>query len=464
VTSIEPKYFYQLINKPPQAIAAIEGQESVSYSALALRCVAMSEQIKTTAQTSRALIFLKAHNNIATLVVYLAALQSGQPTMLLDPAISDEKLSSLIEAYKPNLIIENQNISVLHTKPLALAPQLALMLSTSGSTGSAKQVCLSSDNLHSNAQSICQYLPILATDTTITTLPFFYSYGLSVINSHLLVGACIVFNQHSLVSREFWQAFKQHKITSFAGVPYSYEMLLRLRFERMELPSLRYFTQAGGKLTVDKIQQLARYANANNKQFFVMYGQTEATARMAYLKSELVESKAHTIGQAIPGGEFALWDEQQQLIERNEQPGELVYRGPNVMLGYAQQHVELANFTSITALKTGDIAYRDSEGDYVICGRTKRMLKLYGERINLDEVEDLISQQGHECYCLGDDAKLHVAVLKHNNIKELKMWLSAQLGVNHHAIDVVNVQALPLTANGKKDYPTLKAMLETPLA
>lgn len=464
MTSIEPKYFYQLSNKPPQAIAVIEGQESVSYSALALHCSSKCEQIKAAAQTSRALIFLKAHNNIATLVVYLAALQSGQPTMLLDPAISDEKLSGLIDAYEPNLLIENQNISVLHTKSLELAPQLALMLSTSGSTGSAKQVCLSTSNLHSNAESICQYLPIQASDTTITTLPFFYSYGLSVINSHMLVGACIVFNQHSLVSREFWQAFKQHKITSFAGVPYSYEMLLRLRFERMDLPSLRYFTQAGGKLTVEKIQQLARYATANNKQFFVMYGQTEATARMAYLKSELTESKAHCIGQAIPGGEFALWDANGKPIKQNETPGELVYRGPNVMLAYANKQDELAQFTVLKELKTGDIAYRDSDGDYVICGRAKRMLKLFGERINLDEVEDLIAQQGHECYCLGDDAKLHVAVLKHNNIKELKMWLSAQLGVNHHVIDVVNVESLPMTANGKKDYPAVKAMLETRLA
>jgi long-chain acyl-CoA synthetase len=460
VNSVEPSYFYQLTQPPAQTVAAIEGNDSITYAALAERCADRVGQIKAHSQLPCSLIFLKAHNNIATLVVYLAALQSGQPTMLLDPAITDEKLASLLKIYQPNLLIENQDIKLLHTKALTLSPDLALLLSTSGSTGSAKQVCLSTSNLHSNAQSICQYLPIQPSDITITTLPFFYSYGLSVINSHLLAGACIVFNQHAMVSREFWQQFKDRQISSFAGVPYSYEMLLRLRFERMDLPSLRYFTQAGGKLAVDKIEQLAAYAKSTNKQFFVMYGQTEATARMAYLASDLAEQKPNAIGRAIPGGEFALWDDKQQLIEQTEQAGELIYRGPNVMLGYANTLAELANFSHFSVLKTGDIAYRDSDGDYVICGRTKRIVKLFGERVNLDEVETLIAQQGYQCFCLGEEAKLHVAVVKHPNVNELKMWLSTQLQVNPHAVEVVNVFDLPMTANGKKDYPALKNLLE----
>ncbi|WP_340678129.1 AMP-binding protein [Paraglaciecola sp.] len=460
MNSAERLYFYQITQQPAQAIAAIEGDESVTYGALVQRCLAMAEQIQNVSQIKCSLIFLKAHNNVATLVVYLAALQSGQPTMLLDPHISEEKLNALVQTYQPNLLIENQEIRLLHNNQLTLAANLALMLSTSGSTGSAKQVCLSPINLHSNAQSICQYLPIQPSDITITTLPFFYSYGLSVINSHLFAGACIVFNSHSIISREFWQQFKQLQITSFAGVPYSYEMLLRLRFERMDLPSLRYFTQAGGKLAVDKIQQLAAYAKSTNKQFFVMYGQTEATARMAYLNNDLAEQKPHSIGRAIPGGEFALWDDNQQLIEQAEQAGELVYRGPNVMLAYANELAELAKFAPLCELKTGDIAYRDSDGDYVICGRTKRIIKLFGERVNLDEVEALVAQLGYACCCLGEDAKLQVAVLNHPNTNELKMWLSTQLQVNQHAVEVVTVHDLPMTANGKKDYPALKLLLE----
>lgn len=455
--------FYHFPCGQAQSIAAIEGEQRLSYSQLAIQSAAFGQYSNQFTNLNRTLIFLKAHNNIATLVAYLAALQSQHIIMLLDPALSEEKLQALVHAYQPNLIIENQQITLLHNKSLNLAPNLALMLSTSGSTGSAKQVCLSASNLQANSESICAYLPVLPSDVTITTLPFFYSYGLSVINSHLLAGATILFNSHSVVSREFWQLFKQHQVSSFAGVPYSYEMLLRLRFERMELPSLRYFTQAGGKLAVDKVKQLAQYAKEQNKQFFMMYGQTEASARMAYVPSELIADKPHTIGRAIPKGTFSLQDDAGKTIIQTDQVGELVYSGPNIMLGYAEHVKDLAEFRPLTVLATGDLAYQDEDGDYVICGRTKRIVKLFGERVNLDEVEDLIAQQGYQCYCLGDDAKLQVAVLNHNNIKELKMWLSVQLQVNHHAIDVVNVATLPLTANGKKDYPALKTMLETHL-
>lgn len=466
-------FFYQLSEQAPEAIAAIEGEERLSYQELALRCELMQQQIQqrlsqarqenvaSTAKAKSTLIFVKAHNTIATLISYLAALQANLPLMLLDPDISDDKLSALIHAYQPSLLIDQQTISYLASQESNMAPQLALLLSTSGSTGSAKQVCLSGQNLQSNARSICDYLPILPSDVTITTLPFFYSYGLSVINSHLLAGACIVFNQHSVLSREFWQLFKQWQVCSFAGVPYSYEMLLRLRFERMALPSLRYFTQAGGKLAEDKIKSLARFAHAQQKQFFVMYGQTEATARMAYMPDERIEVKPYSIGQAIPGGEFELWDAHKQPIQQHEQAGELVYRGPNVMLGYAHCRDELSTFTAPDVLQTGDIAYRDKDGDFVICGRSKRMIKLFGERVNLDEVESLLNQHGVTCFCLGEDATLQVATVNYPDNKDLKKWLSSQLKVNHQAIEVVNVAHLPYTANGKKDYPALKAMLES---
>lgn len=464
------QFFFDNLARYGEAPAAIEGELQVSYQQLQVRCAEFSQQLnqinKQTNSPQKQLIFLKAHNNIATLVAYLTTLQNRHAVLLLDPDIDQSKLDKLIASYQPNLLIDSQTIEQCHSKPLVLESKLALLLSTSGSTGSAKQVCLSADNVQANALSIVEYLPLLASDKTITTLPFYYSYGLSVLNSHLLVGACIVFNQHSLVSREFWQLFKQHNINSFAGVPQSYEMLLRLRFERMDLPSLRYFTQAGGKLAADKIQPLARYANANDKQFFVMYGQTEATARMAYLKSELCETKPHAIGQAIPGGQFSLHDEHGELITQPEESGELIYRGTNIMLGYANCLSDLTEFTPLNELATGDIAYRDSEGDYVICGRIKRFIKLFGLRINLDEVETLLANKGLECYCLGDDTKLLVALTndvvaqQHIDINELKMWLSRELQINHNVINIKPVAQLPLTNNGKKDYPAVLTMLD----
>jgi long-chain acyl-CoA synthetase len=453
--SLTSPYFFAELGRFGQRVAAIEGDVQVTYAELAQKCSDFAQRLRASSGVSRALVFLKAHNDIATLVAYLSCLQQAQPVLLLEPSYGAEKLAKLQYLFKPNLLIDGGEIECCHAEPLTLSQNLALLLSTSGSTGAAKQVCLSAANLAANAQAICAYLPIQAQDKTITTLPFFYSYGLSVINSHLQAGACIVLNQLSLLSREFWTLFNSQQITSFAGVPYSYEMLLRLRFDTMSLPSLRYFTQAGGKLGAEKVKHLAECAQAKGQQFYVMYGQTEATARMAYLASERVALKPFAIGQAIPGGEFFLVDAKQQRVTASQQEGELHYRGPNVMLGYASQLAELRVFETISDLATGDLAYQDDEGDYVIVGRCKRIIKLFGQRLDLDDIEALLAEHGHACYCLGNDAKLQVAVEKSSNINELKIWLSRQLQIHASVIELRTVTALPLTANGKKDYPTL---------
>ena len=444
--------FFNALTTYQQNIVAIEQGMVTSYAELAERCQQFSEQLTQTSELKRPLLFVKAHNNVDTLVVYLSALQNKFPVLLLDPDIEQEKLANLLRVYQPNFLLENKTITPLNTTQHKMADTLALMLSTSGSTGSPKQVCLSQQNLQANAQSICDYLPIQLSDKTITTLPFFYSYGLSVINSHLLAGACIVFNQHTMLSREFWQVFNAQQISSFAGVPYHYEMLLKLRFERMDLPSLRYFTQAGGKLSEPLVKKLSAYASSQHKAFFMMYGQTEATARMAYLPSDKVSIKPNSIGQAIPNGEFSLLDEQGMAVNESNQAGELVYSGPNVMLGYAEYVTDLTGLKPITQLHTGDIASRDSDGDYFIVGRKKRFIKLFGQRINLDEVEQLLAKKQLETYCLGDDTKLIVAIKKANDIKVLRTTICRLLNIHISVIEVLSVDELPVTANGKKDY------------
>ena len=450
-------HFYQQLQRFSERQAAIEAGLELSYRQLAERCAEFAERLRQPG-LDRQLVFIKAHNSITTLISYVSCLQQ-HVVLLLDPDIQPERLAALLDAYQPHCMIEQEKIELRHNRPLPLAPGLALLLSTSGSTGSPKQVCLSAANLQANAESICAYLPIEASDRTITTLPFYYSYGLSVINSHLLAGSCIVFNQHSLLSREFWQVFKQQHISSFAGVPYSYDMLLKLRFTRMELPHLRYFTQAGGKLAVAAVRELAEYAKAHDKQFFVMYGQTEATARMAYVPSEQILLKPETIGRAIPGGEFSLRDVKGLNIDTPMQSGELIYRGANVMLGYASNSAQLAEFSPLTELATGDLAYRDADGDYVISGRLKRFIKIAGLRVNLDEVESLLQQQGFQCYCVGDDTTLKVALLAQQETKPVQMWLSRQLGIHFQAIKVHPLDVAPLGANGKVDYPALNAQL-----
>lgn len=454
--------FFDLQHVKLGAVAAIQDKRLVTYGELKKQCALFSKVLEEASLQKIPLVFLKVQNDIDTLIAYISLLQRGFPTLLLDPELEVEKLDRLIAIYQPNLLIEGRKITQVDSRQHQISADLALLLSTSGSTGSAKQVCLSAENLHANAQSICDYLPIQGSDKTITTLPFFYSYGLSVINSHLLEGACIVFNQESVVSRGFWQCFDEHQINSLAGVPHSYEMLLRLRFTNREMPSLRYFTQAGGKLASSNVETLASFADKNNKQFFIMYGQTEATARMSYLSAEKALAKPDSIGQAIPQGVFYLQDEAGENIDTPHKTGELIYIGPNIMLGYANSVADLSGFHRIDMLATGDMAYFDEQGDYFISGRKKRFIKLFGQRINLDEVEQLLMQKELETYCCGDDTKLIVAVKNNNEIKVLTKTISELLKLHHSMIQVLAVEQLPLTANGKKDYQQVMNWVNTP--
>ena len=189
-----------------------------------------------------------------------------------------------------------------------LYDDLALLLTTSGSTGSPKLVRQSYQNIQANSESIAEYLEIDETERPITTLPMHYTYGLSVIQSHIMKGACILLTNESVIGKPFWDFFKKEQATSIAGVPYTYEMLKRIRFFRMDLPSLRTMTQAGGKILPELHREFAEYAAEKGKNFVVMYGQTEATARMGYLPADKALDKVGSMGIVIPGGSFDLID------------------------------------------------------------------------------------------------------------------------------------------------------------
>jgi long-chain acyl-CoA synthetase len=428
--------------------ALIEGQQHYSYAELAEAVSALRRQLPG----RRSLILLKAANSITTVVPYLACLQAGHVVLLVDENISAENQQKLIHAYDPACCIEKGQCREWHKRASESDHRVALLLSTSGSTGSPKQVALSADNLQANARAICDYLPIEPADRTITTLPFHYSYGLSVIHSHLLSGACIVLNQASVVSREFWQCLEQQQISSFAGVPYSYEMLLRLKLTDKTLPSLRYFTQAGGKLDKDRVVKLADWAHNRQKQFFVMYGQTEATARMAF--NAVPGAKPGAIGRAIPGGAFLLRDKQGQTITRPQTEGELIYQGPNIMLGYVESATDLQALTPHTELATGDLAWFDEQGDFYISGRLTRFIKPFGQRINLDETEQLLNRQGISVLAVGDADKLQLLFRHHHNISaaDLRDTVSTMLNLHPSMIAVKELAALPILENGKPDY------------
>ena len=273
-------------------------------------------------------------------------------------------------------------------------PDLALLLSTSGSTGSPKLVRLSYENLLSNTMSICEYLKIIRADRPITTLPMNYSYGLSVINTHLYAGASIILTDQSYAQKTFWDLFKKNSATSFSGVPYTYEILKRIHFERMELPSLKCMTQAGGKLSEELQRFFAEYAIKRNIDFYVMYGQTEATARMSYLAPKLAMEKLGSIGKAIPRGRFEIRDDQNNIINQPGVKGNLFYCGTNVFMGYADSINDLCKENLHNGLlDTGDLAEYDNDNFLYIKGRKKRFIKIYGNRVNLDEIESILKKK-----------------------------------------------------------------------
>ena len=446
--------FFQQLEKFGNSTAVIYPDGELSYQALADQV----EGFKARLPTEKQLVVLQADNNLQTLVAYLACLQAGHCILLVPDEIEQHAWQQLLKDFRPNLAIRKLKIDNLNQHLHQIGEMCHLLLSTSGSTGKAKHVVLSTDNLHSNAQAICCYLPIKKTDRALVTLPFFYSYGLSVINSHLASGACLVFTSFSVVQKAWWQQLEDLKISSIAGVPHSYEMLLRLRFTEKALPDLRYFTQAGGRLDKEKVVALAEYAERFNKQFYVMYGQTEATARMAFLDPSKAKTKPQSIGKAIPGGKITLQSLEPQNDECDLLLGELIYSGPNVMQGYATCAEELQNMSPIENLATGDIGYVDQDGDFYITGRVKRFLKIFGVRIGLDEAEHTLKSLGLDCYCCGNDDKLVVATTDTREDAELKPLLSHQFQLHPSAIQILKVDTLPINSRGKKDYQSVMAM------
>lgn len=412
----------------------------------------------------RALVLLKVRNDLDTALAYLACLQAGHPLMLIDADLAPALSQSLLDTYRPNFVIDGKLLKNHNPETVQLHPELALMLSTSGSTGSPKLVRLSYDNVQANADSIISYLRLTAMEVAITTMPLHYSFGLSILNSHLAIGAKIVLTSKSLMTREFWQYVQDHQVTSLSGVPYIYQMLRKMRYERFNTNSVRYLAQAGGKLDTDTTCYFVEQCNKKNQNFFVMYGQTEATARITYLPPEKLNQKLGSIGIAIPGGRLFIRTEQGELTEQSGVEGELVYQGPNVMLGYAESVNDLVMGDSNKGwLDTGDIGYRDADGFFFITGRAKRFIKIYGLRISLDVVDELLAVQMVQAASTGRDDKLYIFVEDKldSALSDIATELAVILKININAISVHGITTIPRTTNGKVDGKALKALMET---
>lgn len=462
-------------NADPGAVSLIDGPSgaSISYSELFSRIDVVSSRLAR-GEKKIALLFIR--NSVDSIVTYLALLNAGHVVYLLNPASYQDAVFSAIENYVPDLICGSPELSLSGYLPLdresnslalvrsdrkfkGLHEDLSLLLTTSGSTGSQKLVRLSKNNLVANAASIRSYLRLTANERAITTLPPSYSYGLSVLHSHLISGASIVVTEDGVTSREFWRAFRQNECSSLAGVPYTHQILYKLGVFRNPPQSLRYVTQAGGRLDPKLANDIGQLLKLNSVRFFVMYGQTEATARISFLAPEDLTTKSGSIGKAIPGGDLLVVSGSGELCGPG-QVGELVYRGPNVMMGYGESREDLSKGDQLRGvLQTGDLGYHDQDGFFYITGRKKRIAKILGNRISLDEVELLTG----EAYAVAAIERDEMIVCYYQNISddravELRSIVAEKLNISADHIEFKRISLLPLTPNGKVDYQKLEAL------
>ena len=457
---------------PDRPALVAESGEVVTYGQLQQQVLLCAGALP-----ARDLVFLVGQNDCASLTTYLACLEAGAVPLLLSRDLSVESFTSLFRAYQPaHLILPRDHpfdgdgfetratfgdyvlVSSRGGGGPALHPDLAALLATSGSTGSPKLVRLSLANLVANARSIGEYLGIGLGDRAITSLPLNYSYGLSVVNSHLHAAASLAVSHRSIVDPGFWRQVSSQQVTSMAGVAYSYDMLLRLRWERMDLPSLRTMTQAGGRMETAKKLQIHEICKSKGIRFFSMYGQTEATARIAYLSPADLECRPASIGGAIPGGKLWVEDEAGNLLDAPDEVGELVYSGPNVALGYAAGREDLARGDDWQGrLHTGDLARRDADGFFYIEGRRHRFLKIFGVRVSLDGVEQWFSSRGLVAAAHGRDDMLRVFVELDDEValRAYAHALALALSIHPTALKLSSMAALPRLSSGKVDYPCL---------
>lgn len=424
--------------------------------------------------SGRTLVFVLCNNCVGAAMGYLGALTNRIVPLMLSVSMDKELLERLIDLYHPRYIwkpidfVSEQEEILFNQYGYALIAtgldayqmydELSLLLTTSGSTGSPKLVRHSYKNLEAQARNISAFFNLDETERPMLDLPINYTYGLSVLNSHLYAGATVLLTSLNALDPEYWEFFNKNKATSITNVPYYYEILKKLRFFRMNLPSLRILSQGGGKLSEKLHKEFAEYAQDTGKRFIVTYGQTEGSARMAYLPSEYALSKCGSIGKAIPNGHLFLIDEEGNEITEPGVVGEMVYKGPNVTLGYAQSGEDLVlGDERHGVLYTGDMVTVDEDGFFYIKGRKKRFLKLCGFRVSLDECENIIKQAFDvECACVGTDECMDIYVTSEQEHENMKRYIANKTNINSGVFQVHYIEKIPRNEAGKILYSKLK--------
>lgn len=477
------RYFFEELELSAKAgrIALIDGddpgEKAWTYAAVLAEAKTISENLRPASdRTTKSLVFCLCDNSVQSILTYLGALMSGHAVTLFDGGMNPDLLIPLIKTYKPRWVIgalagpdeilgrlSYGKISGIPGRELkeggpTVHPSLTLLLPSSGTTGSPKLIRLSSENLITNAKAIIEYLTLTTSERAPTTLPIYYSFGLSILHTHLLCGGSLYVTRQSVISAGFWKGFKNAGCTSISGVPYFISILLKIGAFRKLPTSVRMVTQAGGKLDQDVALRVNELLAPQNIRLFVMYGQTEASPRIAYLPPASLASKPGSIGVPIPGGKIWVRDKHGKQVTEPHATGELIYEGSNVMLGYAESLGDLALGDLMNGLlPTGDLGYFDESGYFFITGRMKRFSKAYGLRISLDELEQSL-QRYYPVAAKSDDQKIVVFMEEPHKAKEeaVRTALSERFKLNANTFEIRFLESIPLTATGKIAYQQLE--------
>ena len=459
--------------QPSEKLAAIDANASfLSYGELCSFAKEVSSYM-----SPRSLVFMMTENTVGGIAWIIGLLESGNVPLVLNAHTEEELFANMMDIYRPAYLCvpagnsltgkyesvkEAYGYVLLSTgnEPCPMHEDLSHLLPTSGSTGSPKLVRHKYENIDAAALNISTFFELTPEDRPLLVLPLYYTMGLSIVFSHLYAGATILITNQNMTDRAFWAFIKEQKATSFTGVPYSYEILNLMRFFRMDLPDLKLLTQGGGKMPKALNLKFAEYCRDNGKKWIATYGQSEGTARMAWLPAEYAVDKVGSIGKAVPNGELSLVDMDGNLITEPNVQGEMCYRGKNVTMGYARKREDLMLGDERNGyMKTGDLAYRDEDGCYYIVGRMGRFLKLFGMRIGLDECEQIIkAKYPVECACTGTDEKMFVYITDESLTAGVKDELVAKTKLVATAFEIRVIPAIPKNEAGKVLYSKLNEL------
>lgn len=480
-------------SKYPKKTAIIHGNARMTYSELLDRSVRLAGALQGYGLRCGDRVIIALNNSIEYLIAYFGIQLAGGVVVAVNPDIKPRGLFKITADCKPSGIITNSGLIRLlkadkekytfrFVMPISSFEELcrhegainfngrteedlASIIYTSGTTGEPKGVMLSHKNLSANAHSIVNYLSLSEKDSVMVVLPFYYSYGNSLLLTHIMQGGTMVIDNRFMYPNVVLDAMQQEEVTGFAGVPSTFAILLnRSNFKSCSLPLLRYITQAGGPMPhtmAYEIQKVVPHA-----KLYIMYGQTEASARLSYLPPDDLHKKHGSVGKAIPGVILQVKNEKNEMVKPGE-TGEIVAAGDNIMTGYWEKPEETAKVLRNGRLYTGDLATVDEDGYIYILSRKSDMIKSGAHRIAPREIEEVILEHpdvfeaavvGMQDAILGEAIHAYV-VMKEGctcTEKELMRWCSENLPTYKVPKNFHFAESLPKTESGKIKKHELK--------